>query len=67
MQVGHAHPVIWNELNVEQSYTDEKFLFKGNGDELTRSKKSQVSTALGLGALDLASRASATGFVAPKL
>ena len=45
-QVGHAHPTIWNFLAavyIEQSSTDEKFLFEANGDEPPRRKKRYVT------------------------
>ena len=46
VQVGHAHPIIWNFITtvyIEQSSTDEKFLFEGNGDEPPRGKKRYVT------------------------
>ena len=42
VQVGHAHPTIWNfmaTVYIEQSSTNEKFLFEGNGHEPPRGKK----------------------------
>ena len=46
VQIGHAHPTIWNFMAadyMEQSLTEEKFIFEHNGDEPPRRKKRNVT------------------------